>query len=192
MEQWSAVHRAFVSETFLRNNDQYTQRNQAFRIKFGLQPHYRVPSWNTLNIWVKPGSESKRRNAGEYGARTEAPCCESDTVQCKTRFSLKPIAANLQNNNQGFVIYLYKIKLTQEVKPTDYEKRLVFAHSVRDKLEFGELTRNSLLLCDEAHFHLCKSVNEQNCLYYPGANAHQIHEKPLHSERVTVWCGVAE
>ncbi len=51
---------------------------------------------------------------------------------------------------------------------------------------------NSLLMNHEAHFHLCESVNKQNCRYYSDANPHHIREKPFHSKRVTVWCGVAE
>ncbi len=86
----------------------------------------------------------------------------------------------------------YKIKLTQVLKPTDYDKRLVFAHSMMDRLESRELTHNSSLMSNEAHFHLCESVNKQNCRYYSNANQHQIHAKSFHSERVTVWYDVTE
>ncbi|GBM32146.1 hypothetical protein AVEN_11929-1 [Araneus ventricosus] len=45
---------------------------------------------------------------------------------------------------------------------------------------------------DEAQFHLSGCVNKQNFLYWAPNNPRKIHERPLHSERVTVWCAVAD
>jgi hypothetical protein len=44
---------------------------------------------------------------------------------------------------------------------------------------------------DEANFHLCGNVNSQNCRYWATENPHNIHQKPLHSATVIVWCGAA-
>jgi hypothetical protein len=49
-----------------------------------------------------------------------------------------------------------------------------------------------LLTSEEAHFHLSSCVNKQNFWYWAGANPKELHERPLHSERVTVECAVAE
>jgi hypothetical protein len=46
-------------------------------------------------------------------------------------------------------------------------------------------------MTDEANFHLCDNVNSQNCHYWATENPCNIHQKPLHSEKVIVWCGVA-
>jgi hypothetical protein len=45
---------------------------------------------------------------------------------------------------------------------------------------------------DEAHFHLNSSVNKQNFRYWSETNPQQVHERPLHNARVTVWCAIAE
>jgi len=50
---------------------------------------------------------------------------------------------------------------------------------------------NHVLMMDEASFHLCGNVNSQNCHYWATENPHDIHQKPLHSVKVIVWCGVA-
>jgi len=42
---------------------------------------------------------------------------------------------------------------------------------------------------DEAHFHLGENVNKQNCRIWGSKNPHVIMEKPMHPQRVTVWCG---
>jgi len=46
-------------------------------------------------------------------------------------------------------------------------------------------------MTDEANFHLCGNVSSQNCRYWTTENPCIIHQKPLHSEEVIVWCGVA-
>jgi hypothetical protein len=50
---------------------------------------------------------------------------------------------------------------------------------------------NHILMMDEANFHLCGNVNSQNCRYWATEDPRVIHQTPLHSEKVMVWCGVA-
>jgi len=49
-----------------------------------------------------------------------------------------------------------------------------------------------VLFGDEAHFYLYGTVNRQNFRYWVVDNAHDLHERPLHSLRVTVWCAIAK
>ena len=44
---------------------------------------------------------------------------------------------------------------------------------------------------DEAHFHLTGCVNKQNMRYWADTNPHELHERPLHSPKVTVWCAIS-
>ena len=44
-------------------------------------------------------------------------------------------------------------------------------------------------MSDEAHFHLGGYVSKQNCRIWGSENPKMIIEKPLYSQRVTVWCG---
>ena len=50
---------------------------------------------------------------------------------------------------------------------------------------------NHILMTDEANSHFCGNVTSQNCCYWATENPHDIHQKPLHSEKFIVWCGVA-
>ena len=72
----------------------------------------------------------------------------------------------------------------------------LLSNSVRVNCSQGILANVSpsaiLLNSDEAHFHLTSCVNKQNFRYWAGANLHELHKRPLHSERVTVWCAVEE
>ena len=44
---------------------------------------------------------------------------------------------------------------------------------------------------DEAHFHLSGCVNKQNMRYWSAENPRQLHQTPLHCQRVTVWCAIS-
>jgi hypothetical protein len=48
-----------------------------------------------------------------------------------------------------------------------------------------------LIMSNEAHFHLSSYVNNQNFRYWSDNNPMQLHEKPLHGEKVIVWYGVS-
>lgn len=60
------------------------------------------------------------------------------------------------------------------------------------KLEDREILLSNLLMSDEAHFELSGCVNKQNCRYWASENPSWIQQKSLHTQRVTVWCAVAQ
>lgn len=43
----------------------------------------------------------------------------------------------------------------------------------------------------EAHFHLSMYVNKQDFRYWAEENPRLPHQSPLHSQKVTVWCGLS-
>ncbi|GBO39884.1 hypothetical protein AVEN_501-1 [Araneus ventricosus] len=47
----------------------------------------------------------------------------------------------------------------------------------------------NILWTDETHFHLQGSDNAQNCRIRARENPFQMQPLPLHSQKVTVWCG---
>lgn len=64
---------------------------------------------------------------------------------------------------EDFRFHPYKIRITQELKITDYSQRLNFAEKMLQKLNDQEIDLENLLMSDEAHFELSSSVNKQNC-----------------------------
>ena len=53
---------------------------------------------------------------------------------------------------------------------------------------FEENKDLTLIMSDEAHFHLNGTVNKQNFQYWASENPCELHQPPLHSPQVTVWC----
>ena len=49
---------------------------------------------------------------------------------------------------------------------------------------------NKIFFRDEAHFALGGYVNKQNCRIWDSEDPQVIEERPLHSEKVTIWCAV--
>ena len=77
--------------------------------------------------------------------------------------------------------------VVQELLDRDHEIRVACCQDILEHVPANPV----LITSDEAHFHLSSYVNKQNFRYWSGSNPRSLHEKPLHSERVTVWCAVA-
>ena len=76
--------------------------------------------------------------------------------------------------------------VVQELSERDYE---TCANLSRDILQ--SIPPTSVAICsDEAHFHLSGMVNKQNFRYWSQNNPRELHQRPLHSPKVTDWCAM--
>ena len=91
--------------------------------------------------------------------------------------------------HQDLNFHPYKLMLVQELNQQDFGRRTTFAETILQMSE--EDPELVILTSDEAHFHLNGSVNKQNFHYWSTINSRQVHEHPLHCDRVTVWAAVA-
>jgi predicted TPR repeat methyltransferase len=58
MEEWSAQHRVFMVEMFLKIVTAVkTQRRRIFRKHFNIVRHGKVPCRNTVQLWVEPSEQ---------------------------------------------------------------------------------------------------------------------------------------
>jgi hypothetical protein len=74
--------------------------------------------------------------------------------------------------------------IPQELSDHDMENCRIVSAEFLEILNEEDVI-NILLMTDEAHFHLLGSVNKQNFRYWAAENPHQLHQLPLHSEKVT-------
>jgi len=65
----------------------------------------------------------------------------------------------------------------------DYQQRLAFTELM---LKIIEVHEDTIMMMRDAHFHLNGSINKQNFQYWAPQNPHEVHERPLHSLKVTV------
>ena len=82
----------------------------------------------------------------------------------------------------------YKIQIVQALNTRDYGARVRFCQEMLGLIGGDEDLVNNIWTSDEAHFHISGSVNKQNFRYWSQANPRALHEKPLYSQKVTVWC----
>ena len=85
-------------------------------------------------------------------------------------------------------LHPYKVQLTQKLKLADHSQRRRYVEWVIEQQAVGRNFSNKIFFSDEAHFPLVWYVNRQNCHIEGSENPQVIEEKPLHPEKVTVWC----
>ena len=83
----------------------------------------------------------------------------------------------------------YKITIVQELSDRNMANCRISSEQLLEMLNHDGVI-NTVLMTDEAHFHLSGYVNKQNYHYWAPENPQELHQRPLHSERLTVWCGI--
>ncbi|GBN87743.1 hypothetical protein AVEN_240988-1 [Araneus ventricosus] len=85
--------------------------------------------------------------------------------------------------------YPFKITHIQELVSADLPKREAFAYNFLFEWKWTMHGGHGTLWTDEAYFHLQDSVYTQNCRIRASENPFQMQPLPVHSQKVTVWCG---
>jgi len=116
-------------------------------------------------------------------------------LQSSRRSALKyAVALGMSNTSvrrilhQDLKFHPYEMKVAHELTERDWESRRELCANILQTVH-----RDAILMCsEEAYFHLNSCVNKQNFRYWSESNPQQVHERSLHSARVTVWCAIAE
>ncbi|GFU15382.1 transposable element Tc3 transposase [Trichonephila clavipes] len=85
---------------------------------------------------------------------------------------------NLENKNK------------QEIIMEESSKDDVFVEWAQNEIAVVPDFHKRILFSDEAHFWLNGYVNKQNCRIWSEANPQVYVERPLHPEKLTVWCAL--
>jgi nicotinic acid phosphoribosyltransferase len=91
--------------------------------------------------------------------------------------------------HEDFNFSPYKIVMVEAVNDQDTVNRKTVCEVLLNAPDNDD--HNHVLMTDEAYFHLCGNASSQNCRYWSTENPRYIHQKPIHSEKFIVWCGVA-
>lgn len=92
--------------------------------------------------------------------------------------------------NKDLKLHPYKIQVAQQLTPASVEKRLHFAQDVCEMIDNGEMDASKIIFSDEAHFWLDGYVNRQNYRIWGSEKPELVRTKPLHPQKLTVWCGM--
>ena len=83
----------------------------------------------------------------------------------------------------------YKIAIVQELSDCDIANCRISSEHLLEMLNDNGVI-NTVLMTDGAQFHLLGYVNKQNYRYWAPENPQELHQCPLHSKRLTLWCGI--
>ena len=86
-------------------------------------------------------------------------------------------------------LHAYKIQLTQELHPEDHAQRRTFSNWILEQQQIDCDFSRKIIFTVETHLQLGGYVNKQNCRIWGTENPQVIQQLPMHSPRVTVWCG---
>lgn len=84
----------------------------------------------------------------------------------------------------------YRLQLCHQLCASDHQRRLAHANAQLALMENDPSFLGRLMFSDEAHFHVHGLVNRQDFRYWSPTNPGWYSERPLHSERVTVWAAI--
>uniref|UniRef100_A0A0A9YLJ5 Transposable element Tc3 transposase n=1 Tax=Lygus hesperus TaxID=30085 RepID=A0A0A9YLJ5_LYGHE len=203
MERWGVEHRVFVYDAFVKNNESVVAVQRAFRIRFNVPRRGAIPDRKTIIKWVnafrttgvitkqKPPGPARTTRTPENVERVRAAVLQSPARSSRQHAQALRISHSSVRRiiKRELHLHPYKLAIVQQLKPGDYQQRSAFA---LDMLSRFEVNNDLLLLMsDEAHFHLNGFVNKQNCRYYSHENPLNLHERPLHSPKVTAWCALS-
>jgi len=183
MELCGPQHRAFVVETFFfKNGESVTVTHRQFRLHFNVSLHGRIPSRNTILLWVHnfrtTASATKKKQGGS--ARTvrtpENVEAVRNAVEQNPRRSAVRHAQALRLSDitvrrilhQDLNFHPYKLMLVQELNRQDFGRRTTLAETMLQMFE--EDPKLVILTSDVAHFRFNGSVNKQNFRYWSTIN----------------------
>ncbi|CAK1590754.1 unnamed protein product [Parnassius mnemosyne] len=200
MERFSKDQRVIIVKTHYKNGESYAETARKLRQIFSRES---APNVSTIQRVVKKFEETgsimdnKNPLRQRTGRSLENIAAVNESVAENPKTSIRHRSQQLQISRsttqriltKDLHLHAYKIQLTQELKPADHGKRWQFVQWVMEQSEVDTNFSEKVIFSDEAHFHLDGFVNTQNCRIWDSENPHAIHEKQMHPQRVTVWCG---
>lgn len=201
MAQLTVKQRQFVVEEMIKHGSVITTIRR-FQARYGTRLSKRTVQTN-YSKWNVHGTVLNL-NKGNSGhpktARTEA---RINMVRIlinddKTK-SVRKLSAETQVKKTTVHVILkkelhlkpYKMQCHQELSPQDKDRRLLFCRRIKNMSSADQILLNNIIFSDECHIYLKGMPNRQNYRNWSPTKPNDFFEKPLHSPKITVWCGLS-
>ena len=190
--------RTFLVEHVFKNNGRYTTAvQQLFNEHFpNTETPHRISVYALIDKFRNTGSVLDYPRHGRPQVLDEVKLEQvSDMMLQSPKKSVRRLAQqtglSIGSAHKALTkklnLYPYKITVTQQLKETDYEKRIQYCEWVQAHPHVMDIT----FFSDEAWFTLDGTVNSQNNRVWCTENPYEIQESPLHSAKIGVWCSVS-
>ncbi|XP_011049237.1 PREDICTED: uncharacterized protein LOC105142985 [Acromyrmex echinatior] len=198
--RWNSEERAFAVEAYFSSGCSVIATQRAFRNRFNLAPLAPVPDRKSIVTWVT----TFRQTANATRRRTGVPrpirspenieAVRASILRSPQRSARKHASAlGLSDRSMRRILHddlhfhPYKIAIAHELSERDFNSRRNACEVLLEVVSEDAI----VFFSDEAHFHLCESVNKHNMRYWADTNPRELHQRPLHSLKVTVWCAIS-
>ncbi|MEM8940500.1 MAG: hypothetical protein AAGC64_14275 [Bacteroidota bacterium] len=200
MNEWSSEHLTFITKQYLLRGRRILEVQRSFKNHFRLN---KSPSkkiiYRCIRNFNNSGSIEKKKPGAFLVKRTpEKITAVQQRVNENPQISIRQLAQQTDTKKstlhnilkKDLHLYPYKVQNVQEISDLDKTKRLEFSHWFLRQASNEHTFLDKLITSDEAHFHLKEKYNKQNTRIWCTENPWMVNEQPLHSQRVTVWCGM--
>lgn len=200
MNRYSIEQRVFIVKNYFKHGESYAEVGRKFRSVYGRKC---CPSHVTIQKIIKQFIESgslrdERRQEYHRSGRSEKNIAAvSCSVKEKPKTSIRrrsqqltiPRTTLFRILHEDIHLKAYKIQITQQIKPADFELRRKFCKWAIEIMHENETFFQKVIFSDEAYFELGGFVNTQNCRIWANENPREILPKQFHPPKVNVWCG---
>lgn len=100
--------------------------------------------------------------------------------------------SSLQRILRDLGAFSYKIQILHELRPCDFSARRDYCARVLANLYENPAFLDNWWWSDESHFLLSGHVNRQNIRFLGWSSPEEYEQRPLHSQKVTVWCALSK
>lgn len=166
-------------------------------------PHRPIPSPIGISKMIQKiratGCVTNRPKSGRPRSATDEQneVMVLGSVVMKRQQSIREVANETGNSMTSvwrilrrYEFHPYGVKLTQELKESDYEKRLDFCELMDTRIRDPDFLKK-VCFSDESTFHLNGYVNRHNCRYWCEENPNE--HRDAHTQRpqkLNVWAGI--
>lgn len=193
--------RIFLVEKYFSSSGSFATCQAAFREKF---PNSPVPGRSTISFLVRKfketGSIFNRKRRQTYTALTKRKLAEvarvleqsPQTSLTKLRQRCGLSYGSAHRATRKLKMRPYRFQVVHQLKEPDHVARVQYCRWFRRFVEEeGTQVFDKFFFSDEAWFHLDGQVNAQNSRTWSTFNPRLIRERPLHSEKIGVWCAIS-
>ena len=110
-----------------------------------------------------------------------------DEISKETGISIATVCRRIKSDIH---MKSYIIEIHQKLYDDDYDRRVEMTETLLPILR-NPGNKNNIFFSDEATFDLVGRVHKQNCRIWGYEKPVIVHEEPLHSPKINVWCAMS-
>ena len=199
MVRLTIQERIFIVETMTATKSEIATRRK-FYTKFGRKVNLKTITAN-VKKWKESGSvqDCHKGNSGrpKSGRSPENRDKVKSLIDSNSKMSIRRIssASSLKPSTVRRIMKMdlrlkpYKPQISQELKEGDDMKRLAFCNRIEEMIQ-NDFDPGQIIFSDESHVYLHSTPNKQNNREWRLSRPNNRTSVPLHSAKVTVWCGL--